>query len=170
MDMAAFLARLAAEYDITIGLEADPSKPKSQITLDLRDVTFSEILDGIVKSEPLYQWRENDGFIDVFPVNGGLSVLDTPIRSYKVKDINRDLAVNRLLGLPEVQALTSSMNLKPRPPYPPSAQTKDEKLSFDVSGITVRQVLNQIARYSGAKFWVFRRYDDGTFEITLGCC
>ncbi len=36
--------------------------------------------------------------------------------------------------------------------------------------VTLRQALNRIADDSGAKFWVFRRYADGTFEITLSCC
>ena len=170
MDMAAFLAHLADDYGVTIGLETDPKKPKSEIKLDLRDVTFPEILNGIVQSEPRYQWRENDGCIEVFPINGGLSLLDTPIRSFQVKDVNRDLAINRLLGLPEVRAQSLSMNLKPRPPYPPSERTKDEKLSFNLNGVTLRQALNRIAQDSRAKFWVFRRYDDGTFEITLSCC
>jgi hypothetical protein len=170
MDMAAFLAHLANEYGVTIGLETDPKKPKSEIKLDLRDVTFPEILNGIVQSEPRYQWRENGGCIEVFPVSGGLTLLDTPIHSFQVKDVNRDLAINRLLGLPEVRAQSLSLNLKRRPPYPPSERIKDEKLSFDLNGVTLRQALNRIAQDSRAKFWVFRRYDDGTFEITLSCC
>jgi hypothetical protein len=169
-DMGALLGTLAQEYDVVIGLEADPKKPRSDVTLDLYDATFHDMLNGIVQSEPRYQWRENGGCIEVFPVSGGLSLLDTPIRSFQVKDVNRDLALNRLLGLPEVRTQFLSMNLKPRPPYPPSERTKDEKLSFDLSGVTLRQALNRIAQDSGAKFWVFRRYDDGTFEITLPCC
>jgi hypothetical protein len=92
------------------------------------------------------------------------------IKSFQVKDVNRVVAFNRLLGLPEVQALASSMNLKMRPPNAPSARFKDEKLSFDLSGVTLRQALNRIAADSGGRFWVFRRYPDGTFEFSLSCC
>ena len=60
-DMAALLATLAQEYDVVIGLEADPKKPRSEVTLDLHDVTFHDMLNGIVQSEPRYQWRENGG-------------------------------------------------------------------------------------------------------------
>jgi hypothetical protein len=64
-----------------------------------------------------------------------------------------------LLGLPEVQGAGSSMNLKLRPPHAPCrAEIKDEKLSFDLSGVTLRQALNRIAADSGTRFWVFRRY------------
>ena len=98
--MATILANIAVDYDVTISLETDPEKVDSQINLDLRDVHFTQILDGIVKAEPRYQWRERDECIEVFPVAGGSSLLDTPIQTFRVKDVNRDLALNRLLGLP----------------------------------------------------------------------
>jgi hypothetical protein len=169
-DMAALLGTLAQQFDVTVGLETDPKKPRSEVTLDLYDATFHDMLNAIVQSEPRYQWLERDDCIEVLPVNYSLSLMDTPISSFQVKDVNRDLAINRLLGLPEVRAQYLSMNLKPRPPSPPSERAKDEKLSFDLNGVTLRQALNRIAQDSGAKFWVFRRYDDGTFEITLSCC
>ena len=169
-DMASLLATLAQQYDVVVGLETDPKKPRSEVTLDLHDVNCRDMLNGIVQSEPRYQWRENGGRIEVFPVSGALSLLDTPLASFQVKDVNRDLAINRLLGLPEVRAQSLSMNLKPRPPNPSPERIKDEKLSFDLSGVTLRQALNRIARDSGAKFWVFRQYPDGSFEVTLACC
>jgi hypothetical protein len=165
VDMASLLATLAVDNEITIGLEVDPEKPRSQITLDLRDVNFHQILDGIVKAEPKYRWRENDGNIELSPVGGGSSLLDAPIQSFQVKDVSRLAVINLLLSLPEVQAIASSMNLKQRPPIGLSEQT--EKLSFDLRGVTLRQALNRIATDSGGRFWVFHRYPDGTFEVTL---
>jgi len=164
VDMASLLATLAVDNEITIGLEVDPEKPGSQITLELRDVNFHQILDGIVRAEPGYRWRENDGSIELSPVGGGSSLLDVPIQSFQVKDVSRLGAINLLLNLPEVQAIASSMNLKQRPPIGLSEQT--EKLSFDLRGVTLRQALNRIATDSGGRFWVFRRYPNGTFEVT----
>jgi len=105
IDLAAFLAVLAADYEITIGFEASPDKPKPQIALDLRDVTFPQIMDGV--------------------------------------------------------------KLKLRLSSPPSEQTKDERLSFDLNGVTLRQALNRIAADSGGKVLDFRRYPDSTFEVSL---
>jgi len=170
VDMGAILASFAADYDVAIGLDADPEKPRSQISLHLQRVIFPQILDGIVQTEPRYAWREDNGSIDVFPVYRSLDLLDARIQSLQLKDVNRALAINRLFGLPEIQALILSMNLKPLPPNPPSDRIKDEKLSFDLRDVTLRQALNQIAHESSSKFWVFRRYPNGAFEIKLQCC
>jgi hypothetical protein len=170
VDLGSALAAFAADDDVAIGLEADPEKPRSQISLHLQRVIFHQILDGIIQAEPRYVWREDNGSIDVFPVNGSFDLFDLRIQSLQLKDVNRALAVNRLFSLPEVQALILSKNLKPLLPNPPSDRTKDEKLSFDLHDVTLRQALNQIAHESGSNFWVFRRYPNGTFEIKLQCC
>jgi hypothetical protein len=167
VNMAAALASFAADYDVAIGFETDPEKPFSQINLNLRGVNFSQILDGIVQAEPRYKWRQNNGAIDVLPVNGGLDLLDSRIEVLQLKEVDRFLAANRLFGLPEIQALLKSKGLRPRPA---SGRGKDEKLSFDLHGLTLRQALNQIAHDSGANFWVFRSYPDRTFEVSFSCC
>jgi hypothetical protein len=105
VDMGAALAAFAADYDVAIGLEADPEKPRSQISVHLRSVNFHQMLDGIVQAEPRYVWREDKGSIDVFPLNKSFDLLDARIQSLQLKDVNRALAVNRLFGLPEIQAL-----------------------------------------------------------------
>src|SRR5882724_899888 len=169
VDLGAALAAFAADYDVAIGLEADPEKPRSQISLHLQRVIFHQILDGIVQAEPRYDWREDNGNIDVFPLNRSFDLLDARIQSFQLKDVNRALALNRLFGLPEVQVLILSKNLKPLLPNP-SVRSKDEKLSFDLHNVTLRQALNQIAHESGSNFWVFRLYPNGTFEIKLQCC
>ena len=169
VDLGAALAAFAADYDVAIGLEADPEKPRSQISLHLQRVIFHQILDGIVQAEPRYDWREDNGNIDVFPLNRSFDLLDARIQSFQLKDVNRALALNRLFGLPEVQVLILSKNLKPLLPNP-SDRSKDEKLSFDLHNVTLRQALNQIAHESGSNFWVFRLYPNGTFEIKLQCC
>ena len=170
IDMAAALASFAADYDVAIGFETDPEKPQSQITLNLHGVNFSQILDGIVQAEPRYRWRENNGNINIVPINGGAGLLDSRIQSFQLKDVNRVLAANRLFGLPEIQTLLLSKGLRSRPPAPLSDRLKDEKLSFDLQSVTLREALNQIAHDSGANFWVFRSYPDHTFAVNFFCC
>ena len=170
VNMAAVLANFAADYNVTIGFETDPEKPQSQITLDLRGVNFRQILDGIVQAEPRYRWREDNGGIDVMPINGVLGLLDSRIQTFQLKDVNRVQAASRLFSLPEVRPVLLAKGLRPRTPSPPSDRIKDEKLSFDLRRVTLRQALHRIAHDSGANFWVFRSYPDHTFEISFSCC
>lgn len=160
------LAQLAADFEVTISLETDPAQQPIPVNVDLRSVNFWQLMDGLMKAEPGYQWRERDGGIEVYPVKAASSFLDTPIQTYQARNINRETAVWNLLALPEVQAQWLSMSLKPRAPYPASEKIKDEKLTLSLTGVTLRQALNKIAEETGARFWVFRRFPDGTFELT----
>ena len=169
VEMGALLATLALDCSVTIGFEADPNRPRSPIELHLRDVNCRQVIEGTVKAEPRYQLRESKWFMEVLPAKAGLSFLDTPIGSFQLNDVTRELAVNRVFGLPAVQAQALAMNLKVRTPLPP-AEGRNEKLSFDFSGMTLRQALNRIAEDSGAKFWSARKFPDGTYEIKLACC
>lgn len=164
-DMASLLATLAQQYDVTIGLEADPKKPRSEVTLDLYDATFHDMLNGIVQSEPRYQWRESDGCIEILPVSNGVSLMDTMISSFQVKDASREEAIKELLNLPEVRAIAMTLNLSRRAPGNLPARTSEEKVSLNLNGVTLRQALNRIIKQSGARFWLFRTYPDGTFSI-----
>jgi hypothetical protein len=170
VDMANILAHFANEYGVVIGLETDRDKPKSRIELHLRGVTWPQILDGIVQAEPLYQWRENGKFIEFVPARGEPSLLDTPITNFQITDANRIVALGRLLDLAEVRERMLSMNLRALPLDLQTDSTKDEKLSFNLSGVTLRQALNRISEESRGNFWVFRRFPDGSFEIRLSCC
>ena len=164
-DMAGLLATYAEDYGVIIGLEADPGKPKPEVTIDLRDATLRDILNGIVESEPGYQWRESAEYIEVFPTSGSSILLDTPVASFQVKDVRRGEAMNQLMSLPEVQALMISMNLNLRPASPSPTWAKDEKFSLNLNGVTLRQAMQRIVKQSGARFWMFRTYDDGSFSI-----
>ncbi len=166
-DMAGLLATFAEDYGVIIGLEADPKKPKPEVTIDLRDATLRDILNGIVESEPRYQWRESDGYIEVLPTSGSSILLDTPVASFQVKDVRRGEAIDQLMTLPEVQALTISINLKLRPAGPWPRWAKDEKFSLSLNKVTLRQALQRIMKESGVKFWMFRTYDDGSFSIGI---
>ena len=169
-DMAHLLSQLAESDGTVIGLEIDPRKTMSQITLDLENVTLREILNGVVQSEPRYRWREVDGVIEVVPVNQTISLLDTPVNSFKVSDVSTASAIDHLLSLPEVQSVIRSMSLT-RSSSPAAsaarnaeARNTEKKISLDLSGVTVRQVLDLIAADSDTKFWIFRQ-SGGVFWV-----
>lgn len=156
-DMAALLEKMAETYGVTIGLEVDPQKPASVVRLELRDATLSDVLNAVVQSEPEYQWRESDGFIDVFPVKGSSPLLETKISSFRVQDVDQAEAINQLMGSSEVLVGMSEMNLSRQDFSRASLRQKGEKLSLSLEGVTLRRALHEIAREGGGRFWVSRR-------------
>jgi len=163
-DMAALLSALGPSFGATIGFEADPLKPNSEVTVEVRDATFPDVLNAIVKSEPRYQWREVDGVFEVFPIAGTSPLLEMMIGSLRLTDVSGAEAINQLMDLTEIRPVVMSMKLKRRPDST-SARPSEQKFSINLSGVTLRQALDQIAKESGIRFWLFRKYDDGTFSI-----
>jgi len=160
-DMAYLLAHLAGSWGVTIGLETDPKQPKSQVSLDVRDATLTDVLNAVVKSAPRYQWRERDGCIEVLPVGASSPILDTMIHNFRATDVDQTEAVNRLMSLPELRGIGMG-----RKAGSVSSQTKIEKFSIKLDGVTMRQALCGIANESGGRFWIFRTLDEGLFSIS----
>lgn len=164
-DMAHLLASLAEAEETVIGLETDLKKPWSTISIRLQDVVLPDILNGVVQSEPLYQWRKNNGAIEVTPVNKSISLIDTTVDRFQVTDVTGEEAINRLLSLPEVQANLRSMRLSRRPSDTPRRSINEKKFSMDLKGVNIREILTRIAAESGTNFWIFRAFADGLFWL-----
>lgn len=165
-DMATLLAHLAGSFDVTIGLETDPKQPKSQVSLYVRDATFTDVLNAIVKSAPRYKWRELDGCIEVLPVGASSPLLDTLINNFRVTDVDQTDALNRLMNLPDVQNNLRAMSLSRKDPGSASTQTKSEKFSTKFEALTMRQALCRITKDSGGRFWIFQTFSDGSLSVS----
>src|SRR5438046_3694407 len=112
LQLTHILAQFAADYQITIGFEADAKKPAPEISIELHNVVFTDILDAIFQAEPKYLWRKNGEAIEVLPAAGSAILLDTPINNFEVKNVDREEALNQLLQLPEVESMLMSSGLK----------------------------------------------------------
>src|SRR5688572_10359458 len=142
-DMAALLMNLTNTFGVTIGFEVDPQQPKPQVGLFVRDATLADVLNAIVGSAPRYQWRESEGFIEVWPRERSSPLLDTIITDFRVNDVDAAVAISQLVSLPEVQAGMRGMSLNPREPGNASPEGEPRKFSLSLEGVTVRQALNR---------------------------
>ena len=164
-DLMFILFHMSQAFETTIGLEVDPQQPKTDVGFYLEKAMLPDVLNAIVQSAPSYQWRERDGFIEVFPLAGRNPLLDTMITSFRVADVVQQEAINRLLSLPEAQAAMKAMNLNHRAPTNAAKDEKAAKLSLSLQGVTIRQALNQIVQANGGRFWMFRMEGAGSFSI-----
>jgi hypothetical protein len=152
------LPELAETFNVTIGFEIDPRQPKSRIKIEVRDASLHNVLNAIVQSDPRYKWRENDRFIEIYPVEGSNPLLETVITSLQVNDVDQVEAINQLMMLPEVKTSMKMLNMRRRDIIRTSAERRGKAISLGLEGVTVRQALHEIVKASGSNFWVLQRH------------
>ena len=168
-DLQTFLAHMSNTYDVTIGLEVEPSQPRSYVAFEVHEATFDDVMNAIVRAKPVYSWHKSGNVVEMYPTNGTNPLLDLTVNSYHVKNVIAVEALNQLLGLNEVQAAMSASQLKPQsemfnPPTDPGS-----RFTIDVEKAKLRDILSRIAADSGVKFWSFQRSgpQSNAFSITF---
>jgi hypothetical protein len=153
-DMTALLRNLADAYNVNLGFEADPRQPKPQINFQVRDATFREVLDAIVRLKPNYQWRESDGFFDLHPATGGSPLLDIIVGNFELKDAGWAEASSILLSLPEVRDAMTAVRVSRREAARGQERGRSEApFSLRLENVPLRRALHEITGRSGGHFW-----------------
>lgn len=156
------LSTLSVTHRVPIGFEgsaADQNEPK--LVLESANGSLKEILDSIVKQEPLYRWEVVDGVINFVPVNDRdpfiETLLSTSVSNYDPGKWTIKFQLRDAIGnTPEVKKLLES-NKKTFAKYQdyvsyPSIYTKED-VDLRISNTTVRGILNRIVRISEHKSW-----------------
>ena len=167
-DLLALLSQLPSSFDATMGFEVDPLQPHSYVSLNMRDATFDDILQAIVRAKPNYALRRDGRFFEVYPRERSNSFLETKLVSFQTKDVTAAEAVKQVLGLLEVQTAMRLLHLQ-LAPTDSSPSNTGTRISIEVRDVTLRRTLNLIAAQSDGKFWVFQRSGprDEFFTIKL---
>jgi hypothetical protein len=166
-DLASLLAHLTGTFDVTIGFEADPRELKPEVSIQLKDATLADVLNAIVQAKPEYQWRSEGGAVDLYPKVASCTLLETGVHSFRFNGSDWTEASYALTDLPEVRNRISDMGLNRRYVAVMSRDQVTNPFSVDVGGVTVRRALHEIARKSGNKFWVFRRYGENNLSFSI---
>ena len=157
-DMAALLAHLAAQYKVNIGFETDPPELKPKIKIDAWFNSLEDLLDAIVHAVPRYKWRNQDGFIDIYPQAASCPLLDTVINDFQVSGSDWGEASRALTNLPEVQSQMEIMRVRRHDFDTISRGTEASRFSLRLENVTVRRALHEIAKRSGNGFRIFQRH------------
>lgn len=157
------LQTLSSEYKVPVGLEIiSYTKSKGEgkkINVDFRKGTLSELLDQVVREDPRYKWEVVSGVINVFPREGADSLLGTKVKRFQVSQQNRDETKRAIFNLPEVSSALSQRGIQPSQIAFSVSSGKDKvRLSLDLQGTSVRDILNEIAKTTS--FWVTTRFGE----------
>lgn len=163
-DITMILAALPNTFGVTVGLELDTERYHS-VRVVMQDATVRDVLNGVVQSSKKYEWRQIDGFVDVWPSAGSNPLLETRI-NLDVKDLSPSEAFDELFNLPEVQASMAALKLKRRAPDVSPAKLRSSRFSVKLEGVTLREALNRIAQQSRIGIWIFRHHPNGFFSIS----
>jgi hypothetical protein len=172
------LSKLSVTHRVPIGIEysaADRNEPK--LVLERENVSLKEILDSIVKQEPLYRWQFVDGVINFIPTGERdqfiETLLNTSVFDYDPGRWTTKFQLRDAIGdTPEVKKLLQSYKMELAKyrdyPYSDSIYTKKE-VDLKMSHATVKQILNRIVKISEHKSWAIgrRQNEDNVFSIWL---
>ena len=164
-DMTMILGGLASTYGVTIGLELDAQR-YHVVRLSLLDPTVTDAMNAIAESSKKYQWRQTGAIVDVWPLAGGNTLLETRISSLNVKDLTPLEAIDQLLNLPEVQANMIALKLERQAPNIYPKNLSSSRFAVNLAGMTLREALNKIAQESHIDIWIFRNHPNGFFSIS----
>jgi len=165
-DLTAFLAQIATTYKVNLGLEMDPRQPYARIEISVNDATFEDILNAVVQSAPRYQWRNENGIVDVFPKETTSPLLETVVHRFQFSGNDWGQAIDALTAAPEVQSQIANLGLVRREGKAAAAGKDASQFSIDLNDASVRRALHEITRESGKSFWVYRPWQaERSFSI-----
>ena len=179
-DVLEFLGR---KYGIPSGIEiisdggTAPDIGDKRIDVNLSDVTVQQALDFIVANDARYRWEVADGVINLIPTDDQQSILNLKVEHFQIRDGSREQAESAILNLRQVRIALASSGLEAGNLHLWNNQraTESQRLTSAVSNVTLRQLLNGLAKQStfwvtsvfGKYFWV-RLSETGTEEIGTG--
>lgn len=169
------LSKIANLYGAPIGLEAARGGSDGPpISLEVYDVSLRDALDAVTAQDSRYKWRVVDGVINVFPARERDEfverLLEVRVRQFAVEKGAGlwDIRVN-ITNLPEVKTVLEDAKILPMIASWTNADHLEAGAGFslDMTGASVREILNEIVRKSDAKYWVVNRYRDNADLLTL---
>jgi len=160
------LQRLAKTSHLLVGFDSLPetdTQPASTFSVNVQDGTVREVLDALTNSDPRYIWTTSGQMIDVHPAKGRDTLSQIVIRHFKVDLVTRDQALEALVRSPEIQAELRQKRIKRREfnSFPGDLAAENlPRFSLDLRDLTMREILNAIAKASDSTFWVLVKYGD----------
>lgn len=169
-NISVLLSDLSTQKNLPIGLEVSPqddlSKTKT-VRLQIKSGTVADVLTSIVKQNPLYTWKIQDGVINVLPVEANRDpllreVLETRLEKFSMERGMGKFYVRQTLStIPAIKTILTQHKVV----ADNSAWSRDftplgRGYELEASNISVSGLLNKIVRESQTKYWIVQRYGD----------
>lgn len=146
----------------------DCPEDDSKQSLSLMNEPLHQVLDRIVEAEQRYRWQFVDQVIDVLPATGEPALLQTYVKEFQASDVTSAReALNQLLNSSDVKRAMDDLHLKAGIAVFVSSDSL-KPFSVNCKGVSLRQVLNAIARAQGRAVWDYvETHCDGKNEVVI---
>jgi hypothetical protein len=169
------LSKIASAYNTPIGLEVAKGGSRGpQIKLNVQNASLRDVLIALIAQDSWYKWTVVDGVINVFPIADRDEFVEQLLKIHVQQfDIKAGTGIwdirASITNLPEVKASLESAKLIPSIASFTGADYLEASPGFtlNLSGATVREILNEIIRRSDTKYWVVNRFGDNNELLTI---
>ena len=154
--MASAIAILARKIQMPIGLVEDSwqTQPCIVDTIIVNPLQPEDALDAIMSQCPAYVWKKVGSRTVILPKRTVQSALEISVRTIRVKEAIPEQAQAYVMALPEIQQWLHSNGILPFDLESPNPHWKSEtRISVELSGIKLVDILDAIARASGRMSW-----------------
>ena len=165
LDITTSLSKLSAVSKIPIGLEikfigANAKSPK--LNIEIESSTLGEILARIVIQDPDYEWKINDGVVNVRPRTSKDDILDTLISTFSFRNGTVYELRTALTKIPEIEKKAKKSNLSFITIALTSAEFKlvNKDFAIELKDVPLQHLLNRIISNAAFNFWVVSRVGD----------
>jgi hypothetical protein len=146
-----------------LGIELNREVEERAISVKMPEGTVGDVVGAVVGQAPGYKWAQVNGVINVMPQDVNDSVLELRIARFRVKDAAAEDLRAAVVSLPEVKAWLAQNQLVERTagtPLFPEQKAGLPRISFDVSNVTLREILNRVVKEPNFHEWLVARYGD----------
>lgn len=174
------LSELSDLKKVPIGVEISPQDDllrKKTMRLQIKHGTLADVLNSIVKQNPLYTWKIQDQVVNVLPVEASRdpllrNVLEAKLEKFSIqRGMTRFSLRQTLITLPAINMILTQYNVVAENQ---SFMSRDfdplgRGYGLEAANVSVSALLNQVVRESQTKYWIIQRYGNRKqyFVLTL---
>ena len=169
------LSGIAVKHRVPIGLENilagdEPCQLKREIKLNYSKIRIKKLMHSIMTSTTNCDWEIADGVINVFPASGKSDISEITIHNIKLeKRISNQGIKDLIIELPEVKSVLKMDNRNLTTLFTSLSETQpiSENFSLHAQDVSLRYILNQIAKNSRSMYWNLSNWENNKSMIFL---
>jgi hypothetical protein len=157
------LQSLARQYKVVLGVDSSGARVPAPVRADVADGSLKDVLDALAASGPGYSWRtEDNGAVHFYNSEVSQRLSEVNVSRFSIKSAPQIRAFESIQQLPEVRHWVESAHCPLRSPIaivgnPPDSDRGD--ITFQMSNVPLRKILDELAVRSEDYFWAVNRYE-----------